>query len=100
MNVEIVFTGLCSFLNVNGKNETMTEPSVILVRTDHHHDTRPSNPKGSNTSGFDVRAPKSTTGKQKETAADAKAAMEPMGEQHVAFIAFDSRTTKEIFGVR
>jgi hypothetical protein len=34
MSVEIVFSGLCSFLNLNNINNTMPEPSVILVRTD------------------------------------------------------------------
>ena len=33
VNVEIVFVGLCSFLNTEDKNDTMPEPSVILVRT-------------------------------------------------------------------
>lgn len=37
MDAEIVFTGLCSFLNVDGKNRTMGDPSVILVKTDHGH---------------------------------------------------------------
>jgi hypothetical protein len=38
MDAEIVFTGLASFLNVSGQDNTMTEPSVILVRTDDHAD--------------------------------------------------------------
>ena len=33
MNVEIVFTGLCSILNPDGTNEKMGEPGVILVQT-------------------------------------------------------------------
>jgi len=39
MDVEIVFSGLCSFLNVYDNNPTMGEPGVILIRADrHHHD--------------------------------------------------------------
>jgi hypothetical protein len=34
VDVEIVFNGLCSFLNVRDTNNDMPEPSVILVRTD------------------------------------------------------------------
>lgn len=34
MEAEIIFSGLCSFLNVRNANPTMTEPSVILVRTE------------------------------------------------------------------
>lgn len=34
MHTDIVFSGLCSFLNVTDSNPTMPEPSVILVRTD------------------------------------------------------------------
>jgi hypothetical protein len=34
MQVEIVFTGLCSFLNIHDINPLMPEPSVILVTTD------------------------------------------------------------------
>lgn len=33
MEAEIIFSGLCSFLNVRDVNPTMPEPSVILVRT-------------------------------------------------------------------
>lgn len=36
MDVEIVFTGLCSFLNVRNSNKLMPEPSVILVQTKTH----------------------------------------------------------------
>ncbi|MBV9497205.1 MAG: hypothetical protein JOZ54_23420 [Acidobacteria bacterium] len=35
MKVEIIFTGLCSFLNVRDNHgDSMVEPSIILVRTD------------------------------------------------------------------
>jgi hypothetical protein len=33
MNVEIVFTGLCSILNPRGNNTTMGDPAVIAVQT-------------------------------------------------------------------
>jgi hypothetical protein len=33
MEAEIIFSGLCSFINVRDANNTMTEPSVIVVRT-------------------------------------------------------------------
>jgi hypothetical protein len=36
MNVEIVFTGLCSVLNPRNTNDTMPEPSIILVQTRNH----------------------------------------------------------------
>jgi hypothetical protein len=36
MQVDIVFTGLCSFLNVCDVNPLMPEPSVILVSTNGH----------------------------------------------------------------
>jgi hypothetical protein len=36
MNAEIVFTGLCSFLNPSGTNPKMPGPSVILVQTKRH----------------------------------------------------------------
>jgi hypothetical protein len=36
MEAQIIFAGLCSFLNLDKHNETMPEPSVIMVRTDHH----------------------------------------------------------------
>ncbi len=35
MQVEIIFTGLCAFLNLSRKNKTMGDPSVILVRANH-----------------------------------------------------------------
>lgn len=35
MDVEIVFSGLCTFHNVRDINPTMPEPSVILIRTDN-----------------------------------------------------------------
>lgn len=44
MQVDIVFTGLCSFLNVCDVNALMPEPSVILVSTKGHaahHQHRP-----------------------------------------------------------
>jgi len=103
MNVEIVFSGLCSFLNVNGLNETMTEPSVILVRTDHHMDMPGmSKSSRSGTSGYSVRQPKETksktSGKKHRHPKPAPPAA-PKVEQgamveHVAFIAFNSLTTK------
>lgn len=34
MEVEIIFSGLCSFLNVDNKDPDIVEPSVILVQTD------------------------------------------------------------------
>jgi len=34
---EIVFVGLCSFLNVNRQNPKMGEPSVVLVGTKNHN---------------------------------------------------------------
>lgn len=86
MDVEIVFTGLCSFLNVNGQNLTMTEPSVILVRTDDHtrHDMLDMHPasvlSGNSISG--ASAP----------AADAVAGAVPPGagsHEHIPYIAFD-----------
>ncbi|MGZ8729819.1 MAG: hypothetical protein ACXW5U_13405 [Thermoanaerobaculia bacterium] len=47
MNVEIIYTGLCAFLNLRGTNSTMGDPSVILVRADddanHHAHTHPHN---------------------------------------------------------
>lgn len=40
MHSEIVFTGLCSILNPDGKNKEMNcDPAVILVQTDDHHAT-------------------------------------------------------------
>ncbi len=36
METEIVFTGLCSILNPDGKNRKMGDPAVILVQTDDH----------------------------------------------------------------
>lgn len=41
MEAEIVFTGLCSFLNPDGKNDTMGDPGVILVRADPDPGTPP-----------------------------------------------------------
>lgn len=41
MDVEIIYTGLCVFLNLEKKNATMGDPSVILVRTDHHRHDHP-----------------------------------------------------------
>jgi hypothetical protein len=39
MDAEIVFSGLCSFLNVSGENSTMGDPSVIAVQdTDAGHE--------------------------------------------------------------
>lgn len=37
MKVELVFSGLCSFLNVDGKNGTMGDPGVIAVATPSAH---------------------------------------------------------------
>jgi hypothetical protein len=34
VEVDMVFFGLCSFLNLNSSNSSMGEPSVILIRTD------------------------------------------------------------------
>src|SRR5690349_11452901 len=68
MDVEVVFTGLCAFLNVNATNESMPDPSVILVRGDDHD--MPGMPGMSSNND---NAPK---------------------HMHVAFIAYDSKTTK------
>ncbi|HEV7425792.1 MAG TPA: hypothetical protein VGQ46_05455 [Thermoanaerobaculia bacterium] len=88
MDVEIVFTGLCSFLNVNGQNETMTEPSVIIVRTDDH--------AGHDMPGMDlssVSSSTSVTGSGPPTSDAAAGANPPHAagsHEHIPYIAFDT----------
>lgn len=38
MDVEIIFTGLCTFLNLEDDHDDLPEPSVILVRAEGHGD--------------------------------------------------------------
>jgi hypothetical protein len=96
MDVEIIFTGLCSFLNVNGQNATMTEPSVILVRTDDHsaHDMHETHdPKASSEKDL---ASSASTSASSSSPPGANAAAEPIvappaGDmEHIPYIAFNT----------
>src|SRR5947209_7418355 len=40
MKVEIKFSGLCMFLNLEGKDPNIVGPSVILVQSDHGYEPR------------------------------------------------------------
>lgn len=55
MDVEIVFAGLCSFLNPGGKNSTMGDPAVIAVQTPHGNGTEHHHEEHIAFIGFDSR---------------------------------------------
>lgn len=88
MEAEIVYSGLCSFLNVrNNHGDQMPEPSVILVRADV-----PIDPD-------EVLGPRALPHKQKQARArtialtgDVKEAT-AAGAEHIPYIAFDTATT-------
>lgn len=77
LDVEIVFNGLCSFLNVRGTNNYMPEPSVILVRTDKEPPPNTHPPKGMDMGG-----------------GDHSGGSVPHPVEHKSFLAFDSKTIR------
>lgn len=107
MNVEIVFTGLCSILNPQGKNTTMPDPSVILVRTDDQKaaelkslDVRSSNGHDEKVWSMVKRRPRPsadqvTKDAEEEPSHDHAEEHEGHeGHEHVPFIAYNIDTTQ------
>jgi hypothetical protein len=79
-NVELAFSGLCSFLNVRDNNNSMPEPSVILVRTDNELPPN-THPPGMDMGGTDMDGGDHPGG---------PARLVP----HTSFLAFDSKTIR------
>ena len=86
MDAEIVFTGLCSILNPDGKNKKMGEPAVILVQTDdgpHGEHEREGEHERDAEHGRDPEH-------EHEHEHDHEREHGHAHEPHVAFLAFDS----------
>lgn len=102
MNTQIVFTGLCSFLNVDGKNQTMGDPSVILVQTPHEDDPEEEHEEAAEEEREEGEEEHKEHGEGKRDSAqkrferDATAGEDPQEERserhepHIAFLAFHS----------
>src|SRR5215212_882898 len=84
MDVEIVFSGICSFVNLDGDDESIIGPSVILLKADDAHFP----------GGHDHPLPgcEHDEDRHHHHETDCKKGCEKkIDNQHIAFLAYDSR---------